>query len=222
MKLLITSVFLSITLSLFGQVDNHTCLSVTDKIKINSDSVLYDNSFISNNKQIGHIKNSKSDFEIRYYYSPSLVNGGQVTIISCLDDRIKVKRVDYWFSTKRSYERRRISKTKTVELTPIKSWNSFFDSLETMNFYNFPTMTTIRPKMKKFITMSDGRVVEKRSMITDGAIYSFEIKVGSDIRIFSYHSPEAWYKAYENVDELRQATTIIDFFSNSFKESNSR
>jgi hypothetical protein len=221
MKLLTTTLFLISTHFLFGQADNFSCSKVTDKIKITGDTVFYDNSFIDKNKKIGHIKESKADFEIRYYYTPSLVNGGHVTIINCTGDNIKGKKINYWFSVKQDYDKAKIYKTKITELTPLNSWDNFFDSLEIMNFYRFPTMETIRPKMKKFVTRADGRVVEKRSMITDGANYTFEIKIGNIIRSFTYHSPDAWYRAYDNVDELRQATEIIEFFKTNLREGNS-
>lgn len=221
MRLLTTTLLLLFTILAFGQGDNFNCSIVTGKIKITADSVLYEDSFIDKNKKIGHIKDSKADFEIRYYYTPSLVNGGHVTIINCADNKIKAKKINYWFSVKKDYDKRKINKTQTIELTP-KSWSIFFDSLELMNFYNFPTMETIRPKMKKFVTRADGRVVEKRSMITDGANYTFEIKIGNIIRTFTYHSPDAWYRAYDNVEELRQATEIIDFFRKSLRPGNSR
>jgi hypothetical protein len=221
MRILTTTLLLFYTILAFGQVDNFNCSRVTEKIRITADSALYEDSFIDKNKKIGHIKDSKSDFEIRYYFTPSLVNGGHVTIISCEENKVKAKKINYWFSFKKDYDKRKINKTQTVELTP-KSWDIFFDSLELMNFYNFPTMETIRPKMKKFVTRTDGRVVEKRAMITDGANYSFEIKVGNIIRAFTYHSLDAWYRAYDNVDELRQATEIIDIFRNNLKPKNSR
>ena len=221
MKLPTLIFFLLYTFPVFGQVDSFSCHRVTDKIKITADSALYEDSFIDKNKNIGHIKDSKADFEIRYYYTPSLANGGHVTIISCTDNKMKANKINYWFSVKKDYDKRKINRTQIVELTP-KSWKLFFDSLELMNFYNFPTMETIRPKMKKYVTLADGRVAEQRSMITDGANYSFEIKIGNIIRAFTYHSPDAWYRAYDNVDELRQATQLIEYFKKSFREGNSR
>lgn len=221
MRLLTTTLFSLCTALVFGQVDDFSCSRVTDKIKITADSALYEDSFIYKNKKIGHIKNSKADFEIRYYFTPSLVNGGYVVIINCTADKVEGRKIDYRFSFKKPYDKRKINKTKTIELRP-KSWDIFFDSLELMNFYNFPTMETIRPKMKKYVTRADGRVVEKRSMITDGANYTFEIKIGNIIRTFTYHSPDAWYRAYDNVDELRQATQIIEYFKNNLSEGNSR
>jgi hypothetical protein len=221
MRLLTTTLFLFFTVIAFGQVDSFNCSNVTAKIKITADSALYEDSPIDRNKKIGRIKDSKADFEIRYYFTPSLVNGGYVTIINCTENKMKAKKINYWFSVKKDYEKRKINKTQTIELTP-KSWEIFLDSLELMNFYNFPTMETIRPKMKKFITRADGRVVEKRSSITDGAYYTFEIKIGNVIRTFTYHSPDAWYKAYDHVDELREATEIIDFFRESLKSVTSR
>ena len=194
---------------------------MTDKIKITADSALYKDSPIDKNKKIGLIKDSKADFEIRYYYTPSLVNGGDVTIINCSNNKTTAKKIKYWTSTKKSYLKGKPNKTQIIEVKP-NSWDIFFDSLELMNFYNFPTMETIRPKMKKFMTRADGKVVEKRSSITDGANYTFEIKIGNLIRTFTYHSPDAWYRAYDNVDELRQATEIIEFFKKSLREGNSR
>lgn len=220
MRLLTTTLLLHFTVLAFGQVNNFNCSSVTAKVKIIADTALYEDSFIDTNRKIGYIKDSKADFEIRYYYTPSLVNRGHVTIIDCTGDKMKARKINYWFSVKKGYNKRKINKTQTVDLTP-KSWDIFFDSLELMNFYNFPTMETIRPKMKKFVTRADGRVVEKRSMITDGANYTFEIKIGNVIRAFTYHSPDAWYRAYDNVDELRQATEIIDLFK-SLRPGNSR
>lgn len=221
MKLLTTIFFLLSTHFLFGQTDDFCCSRVTDKIKITGDTFFYEDSFIYVNKKIGHIKDSKTDFEIRYYNTPSLVNGGHVTIINCTGDKIKGKKINYWFSVKKEYNKRKIKKTRTIELTPLKSWDDFFNSLEILNFYSFPTMETIRPKMKKFVTRAGGRVVEKRSMITDGANYTFEIKIGNIIRSFTYHSPDAWYSAYDNMDELRQVTEIIEFFKTSLREGNS-
>jgi hypothetical protein len=122
---------------------------------------------------------------------------------------------------KAGYNKAKVNKTRITQLTPLKSWDNFFDSWELMNFYRFPTMETIRLKMKKLVTRADGRVVEKRSMITDGANYTFEIKIGNIIRSFTYHSPNAWYRANDNVDELRQATEIIEFFKMNLREGNS-
>ncbi|MCB0496405.1 MAG: hypothetical protein KDC79_09750 [Cyclobacteriaceae bacterium] len=219
MKLLTTILFLFNAILIYGQTENFNCSEVTETIIITADSVLLESSFIDRNKKIGRIKDSESEFEIRYYFEPSLVNGGHVTIINCSRDKMIARKINYWFSAKNEYDKRRINKTETIELKP-KSWDIFFDSLQIMNFYSFPTMATIRPKMKKYVTRSDGKVVEKRAMITDGANYTFKIKIGNVIRVFTYHSPDAWYEVYDNVDELRQATELIKFFKRSLKESN--
>jgi hypothetical protein len=108
MKLLTTILFLISTHFLFGQADNFSCSKVTDKIKITGDTVFCDNSFIDKNKKIGYIKESKSDFEIRYYYTLSLVNGGHVTIINCTGDKIKGKKINYWFSIKQATTKQRL------------------------------------------------------------------------------------------------------------------
>ncbi|UYN87586.1 MAG: hypothetical protein KIT51_04825 [Cyclobacteriaceae bacterium] len=222
MKLILTTLIFLRTLSLFGQESKFNCDLISVQIKIKSDSLIYENSFIDKHKDIGLIGKSKADFELRYYNTPSLANGGHVIIISCVDNTIKAKKVTYWFSVKQDYEKRRINKTKVEELKPTKTWNSFFNTLDSMNFYNFPTMEEIRPKMKKYMTLEDGRVVEKRSMITDGVYYTFEIKIKDKIRKFSYHSPISWYKVYDHVDELKQAEEIKEFFKNNLTNGNSR
>ncbi|MBX2970678.1 MAG: hypothetical protein KF803_15005 [Cyclobacteriaceae bacterium] len=222
MKHKLTTIILLKTILLFGQESKFNCDLVTDRVKIESDSINYENSFIDNHKDIGLISKSKADFEVRYYNTPSLTNGGHVIIISCADNTIKAKKVTYWFSVNQDYEKRRINKTKVEELKPKKTWDSFFDTLEKLNFYDFPTMETIRPKMKKYMTLEDGRVVEKRSMITDGVYYTLEIKIADKIRKFSYHSPISWYRVYDHVDELRQAEEIKEFFKNNLTKGNSR
>ena len=209
------------TFLVYGQEMDFDCIQATDHIRITPDTVAREVSFIDKNKHIGSIANSRTDFEIRYYFTPSLVNGGQVTIISCSEGKITARKIDYWFNLKKDYEKRKISKTKTTQLEPVGTWKEFFDTLEVVNFYYIPTMDLVRPKMKKYMTLDDGRVVEKRSMITDGANYTFEMKKGSAIRTFSYHSPEAWYKVYDNVDELKQVSELINIFKVYLHEGNS-
>ncbi len=66
--------------------------------------------------------------------------------------------------------------------------------------------------------LADGRTVEKRSMITDGANYTFQIKINSSFRTFKYHSPSAWYRAYDNVAELKEAADIIELFTSELNK----
>ena len=203
---------------IFSQEQEVNCNILQTQILIQSDTVPQYHGFIDRHRKIGKIEKSNSDFEIRYYVEPSLVNSGKVLIINCNDDGLVAKSVRYWFNPKRSYENVRINKTEVIKLKPLNSWRSFIDSLRQMNFFNFPTMDQVRPKMKKYMTLEDGRVVEKRAQIMDGATYTYQIKIGSKVRTFSYHSPKAWYNVYDNVPELKIADDIRNHFATNLIE----
>ena len=185
---------------------------LSKNFKIKSDSLPSEITFVDRHRKIGRIENSQSNFEIRYYYKPSLVNGGRVIIINCAEGIIVARSISYWFPPRRPYERTKINRVEITELQPSISWGSFLDSLDLLNFFSFPTMEEIRPKMKKYISLDDGRVVEKRSQIMDGANYTYQIKVADKIRSFTYHSPLAWYKTYDNVPELKAADEFRRLF----------
>ena len=214
MKLLFFILTLQFSIAARAQV---SCELLVNDFKVVSDSTIAYDSFIDEHKKIGRIENSKSKFEIRYYYSPSLVNGGKVTIITCIDENLQAKKIDYWFNPKKPFEKRKITKVEIMELTPTISWPSFLNSLVSMNFFEFPTMDEVRPRMKKYMLLADGRTVEKRSQITDGANYTYQVKVDNNIRTFSYHSPMAWYHVYDNVEELKIAEDIKNHFLNGLK-----
>ncbi|RAI95033.1 multicopper oxidase domain-containing protein [Algoriphagus yeomjeoni] len=214
MKSLFFIIALLFSITSIAQV---SCELLVNDFKVVSDSTIAYDSFIDENKKIGRIENSKSEFEIRYYYSPSLVNGGKVTIITCIDGNLQAKKIDYWFNPKKPYDKWKINKVEITELTPSKSWPSFFHSLDSMNFFEFPTMDEVRPRMIKYMLLADGRTVEKRSQIMDGANYTYQVKVDNNIRTFSYHSPMAWYQVYDNVEELKIADDIKNLFVNGLK-----
>lgn len=193
------------------------CGALLAGIEITPDTTLEKSSFINEHRKIGYISNSNSPVEIRYYYTPSLVNGGSVTIIQCNEGKFEAQKIDYWFNPKKSWEKRKVTKVEISELVPTSSWNSFIDSLNTMNFFNFPTMEVIRPKMKITMQLEDGRTVEKRSMITDGANYTYQIKIDNQVRTFSYHSPLSWYRTYDFVEELKKADDIRNHFVSNLK-----
>lgn len=215
------SAFLLLTDS-FAQQATFDCLNTIGHIEIipnHNDSI---DSYFDRAKHIGAIQNSTSNFEIRFYTIPSITNGGQVTIISCGEGHLSARRVEYWFKPRKSYGKRKINKVRVTSLVPTESWQVFMDSLQSLSFFTMPTMEDIRFKMKKYMTLDDGRVVEKRSWITDGAVYAYEIKIGSKIRTFSYHSPMAWYRTYDNVDELKMADDIRNHFVTNLMEAEKR
>ena len=203
---------------MFGQSAIDDCSNLTEGIQIQEDSIAPYVSFVDKHRKIGAIQNSTSDFEIRYYVTPSLVNGGGVIVINCYQGSLKAQRINYWFNPKKSYEKRKVKKVEVIDLQPVTSWVAFIDSLKSLGFFTLPTMSKIRPKMKKYMTLKDGRTVEKRVEIMDGAIYTFEIKIGDKIRTFSYHSPMAWYRTYDNVRELKLAGEIQEHFVNDLKK----
>jgi len=199
----------------FNSIGQISCDRLIYSIQIQPDSVQPESFFPDQHKKIGRIEHSESSFEIRYYYSPSLTNGGSVTIINCANGILTAKKINYWFNPKKAFEKRRVNKIETAVLRPTDSWESFIDSLTNMNFFNFPTMEEVRPKMIKYMQLEDGRTVEKRSMITDGADYTYQVKLNDKIRTFSYHSPMAWFKVYDHVDELKMAEDIKNHFINN-------
>jgi len=198
------------------------CGALFADLELSDDTTKKETNFIDDHRRIGYLQNSKHPVEIRYYYTPSLVNGGSVTIIQCIEGEFEAKKVEYWFNPNKTYEKRKINKTKVTPLTPKESWDSIIDSLHSMNFFNFPSMEVIRPRMKKTMKLKDGRIVEKRSMIIDGATYTYQIKIDNKIRTFSYHSPMSWYKVYDNVEELKIADDIRNLFETHLKEDKSR
>jgi hypothetical protein len=78
-------------------------------------------------------------------------------------------------------------------------------------------MEDIRPKMKITMQLEDGRTVEKSSMITDGANYTYQIKIDNKVKTFSYHSPISWYIVYDSVEELKIADDIRNHFATNLK-----
>lgn len=197
---------------IFSQEQEVNCNIFQTQILIQSDTVPPYHGFTDRHRKIGKIEQSNSDFEIRYYLTPSLVNWGRVVKITCTNGKLEAKSIEYWFNPKRSYEKARVNKIAITELRPSIPWQSFMDSLQSRNFFNFPTMKKIRPKMKKYMTLEDGRVVEKRASIMDGADYTYQVKIGNRIRSFSYHSPKAWYRVYDNVPELKIADEFRELF----------
>ena len=193
------------------------CGSLLAEIELVSNSISVQDKFVDKHRKIGDIKDSKHPVEIRYYYTPSLVNGGSVTIIQCVERTFTAKKIDYWFNPNKSLDKRKVNRVAITELTPKNSWESFLDSLNRMNFFDFPTMDQIRPQMKKYIKLADGRIVEKRSMITDGTDYTYQVKIDDSIRTFSYHSPMSWYHVYDQVEALKIAGDIKNHFSTNLK-----
>ncbi len=193
------------------------CNALFVDLELEEDTTNEKSNFINDHKKIGYIADSKYPVEIRYYYTPSLGNGGSVTIIQCIDKRLEAKKIDYWFNPKKHGKKRIINKVDVIGLTPIDTWVLFIDSLNSMNFFNFPTMEAIRPKMKITMQLEDGRTVKKRSMITDGAYYTYQVKIDDKVRTFSYHSPMAWYRAYDFVEELKIADDIRNHFVTNLK-----
>lgn len=186
-------------------------------LELKTDTTKEKSNFVNDHRKIGYISNSEFPVEIRYYYEPSLVNGGAVTIIQCIDGSFEAKKIEYWFNTKKKWEKRKVNKVEVIELRPTDSWNTFVDSLNSMNFFNFPSMEAIRSKMKIAMQLEDGRTVEKRSMITDGANYTYQIKINENVRTFSYHSPMSWYRVCDFVEELKIADEIRNHFTSNLK-----
>ena len=193
------------------------CGALLADLELTADTTEEKSNFINDHRKIGYIRSSEFPVEIRYYYTPSLSNGGSVTIIQCIDGRFEAKKLEYWFNPKKTWEKRKVNRVQVVELTPKDSWDSFLDSLNSMNFFNFPTMDVIRPKMKITMQLENGRTVEKRSLITDGANYTYQIKIDEKVRTFSYHSPISWYRVYDFVEELKMADDIRNHFVTNLK-----
>lgn len=208
--------------SALGQIQKADCETLVKTIAIEADPMLPFNTFENEHKKIGKIENSIYDFEIRYYLTPSIINAGHVIIINCTQDGLQARKVNYWFKPNKSSKERKINKIIITDLHPRHTWEAFMDSLQAMNFFAFPSMEEIRPRMKKYMTLADGRTVEKRSEVMDGAIYTFQVKIGNKIRTFGYHSPIAWYKAYDHVEELKIAEDIKNHFVNNLTEKENK
>tara|TARA_R110002124_G_scaffold201473_1_gene367992 strand:- start:509 stop:1165 length:657 start_codon:yes stop_codon:yes gene_type:complete len=213
MKSFITALLLFPSLFLFGQSQQFNCSRFSDTLKIEANGIKVED--INNlNRQIDlkPIQSTQSDVEIRFYSKPSLVYGGTVIIISCKNGKMKANRIvsignrDGDDETKINYT------SKTAKLRPAEGWSTFFETLQNLDFFSLPTMDEIRPKMKKEYTNSNGEIREAKTLVLDGVLYTFEIKVRDRIRTFSYHSPESYYKNYINVIELQKATLIIRAF----------
>jgi hypothetical protein len=210
------------TSSSFAQKALPDCSSLTMGIELDANYDGTNDSFIDRHKEIGSIKNSPADLEIRCYTIPSLTNGGHVMIIKCENNQISARSIKYWFNPDKPAGKRKINKIEIKNLEPVQSWGVFFDSLQSLTFFTLPTMEEVRPKMKKYMTLDDGKVVEVRSQILDGVDYRYEIKIGLKIRTFSYHSPLAWYRTYDTVDELKKAGEIRNHFVSNLVEANTK
>lgn len=208
-------------ISTYRKNRNH-CGALLADIELTPDTTLEKSNFINEHRKIGYISKSNSPVEIRYYYTPSLVNGGSVTIIQCIEGKFESRKIDYWFNPKKSWEKRKVTKVEVSKLAPSSSWDIFIDSLNSMNFFSFPTMEVIRPKMKITMQLEDGRSVEKRSMITDGANYTYQIKIDDKVRTFTYHSPMSWYRVYDFVEELKIADDIRNHFVTNLQPTERR
>jgi hypothetical protein len=198
------------------------CGTFLAELELKADTTEVKSNFTNDHRKIGYISSSAFPVEIRYYYTPSLSNGGSVIIIQCVDKQFEAKKIDYWFNPKKTWDNRKVNKVEVTKLTPVDSWESFFDSLTSLNFFNFPTMEVISPKMKITMQLEDGRTVEKRSMITDGANYTYQIKIDDKVRTFSYHSPMSWYRTYDFVEELKIADDIRHHFVTNLKTKERR
>jgi hypothetical protein len=217
-KYTLLTFYLVSSVAAYGQAGVSECDDLTADIQIQKNLSNPIEAFVDKHRKIGSIENSKSEFEIRYYFSPSLTNGGSVVIINCLQGELVARKVYYWFNSKKSMDKRKVKKVKVVAVQPTSSWTSFINSLRDLEFFTLPTMSEIRPKMKKHMALADGRTVEKRVAIMDGALFTYQIKVGDKIRMFSYHSPMAWYRTYDHVEELRLAGDIKDHFAQNLVE----
>lgn len=199
-----------------GQVES--CEGLVSSIQIEADSTpAYDFS-ADRHRKIGRIKDSNSRLEIRYYLTPSITTGSSVIIVKCVDGRFEARKIVYSINYKKPIERRKARSVIVTRLEPTTSWDSFINDLKDMTFFTFPTMDDVRPRMKKYMVLDDGRTVEKRVSIVDGAHYSYQVKIGNSIRSFSYHSPMAWFKVYDNVQELKIAEDIKNHFVNNLEK----
>jgi hypothetical protein len=200
-----------------GQIRKADCETFVRTITIEADSLPPDNWFENEHKTIGKIGNSVYDFEIRYYLTTSLILNRQVIIINCTPKGLKARKINYLYNPDTT-AKERITKIVITDLLPRHSWEAFFDSLHSMNFFAFPSMEEMRPRMKKIKTLAGGYVVEQITLITDGEDHTYQVKVGSKIRTFSYHSPLAWYKTYNDIEELKTADQISNHFVNNLIE----
>jgi hypothetical protein len=207
--------------SALGQIQKIDFETIVRAIAIQADSLPPVNSFENEHKRIGKIENSVYNFEIRYYLTPSLTYDRQVIIINCTQKGLLARKVQYWYRTDSS-SKETIHKIVVTDLQPRHTWEAFIDSLQAMNFFAFPSMEAIRPRMKKFRTLAGGYTAELRTDITDGEYHTYQVKVGNKIRTFSYHSPLAWYKAYDHVEDLKMAEQISNHFVNNLIEKENK
>lgn len=68
------------------------CGALLADVELIADTARQKSNFIDDHRRIGYITNSKFPVEIRFYFSPSLSNGGSVTIIQCIDGRFEAKK----------------------------------------------------------------------------------------------------------------------------------
>ena len=78
------------------------CGAFLAELELKADSTEAKSNFINDHRKIGQITNSAFPVEIRYYYTPSLSNGGSVIIIQCVEKRFEAKKIDYWFNPKKT------------------------------------------------------------------------------------------------------------------------
>jgi hypothetical protein len=144
------------------------------------------------------------DFEFRLWTNPSLVTYTNVFILS--------QKNKIW--TARFFEYNGNQKQKLSEKTVDQSkLDSLWARLTVNQVLTLPSQDSLKNKMKIFVAdtsyVLDEEDTYKRLMMTDGAMYYFELATQNKRRSYSYHCPQGYSKLYPNIEELYRAYAII-------------
>ena len=147
---------------------------------------------------------ANSDFEFRLWTLPSLSDYATLFVL--------MQRHGKWTARYFEYRGNGESVVKESNVDPGKL-DSLWNRLVANQVLTLPTHDSIRNKMKIFIADTSYVLEEddmyKRVMMTDGAIYRFELKDRNKRRAYEYHCPMGYLKHYPNLEELYRAFSII-------------
>lgn len=204
MKFLIP-LFLLLGNTLFAQVE------IRGNTKIETDTFEGDSIISSPNGnfndliKLEQLNKSNATFEIRLYTLHSLNSTKSVRRIYLVNNVWKADEYSEWNKPK---------KIKEYKLTAKPNYETVFKKLLSYNVLTLPSQDSLKSKMQKLTEeiSEDGYPTYRVTRVLDGNIYTIEIKIGNNYRVYKFDNPETYSKVYDDVRELKDYASIVQTF----------
>jgi hypothetical protein len=201
-------------LLLLGQL-SYGQTTIRGTTTINTGGILGDS--INNSPNISYndrikliqIDKSPAKVDIRLYCYHSLSNTKSVCRLFLIDTTWKAVEFDEWNKPKR---------IKKYNLKAKSDFDSIFIKLLSFNIMTLPNQSELKNKMRKNVELLNNEsTAEKEMHVSDGEVYTIEIKIGTKFRVYQFDNPEAYAKFYYNVSEIKDYLNIVQTFDNCLK-----